>query len=169
MTKDGIFGESVKVSTNDLLDAFYASGCEVFHLMGGAPALYIDNWVDILKNLDKRFVFHSDLLLVEGLYKPGVLEELSRFTNSLYAVSIKGKDAKQFEKNTGVPFNEEMFWWNLNELLQSRVPFYVTFTGMSYEDTVEFRRKAKEYFPVSFEKMFKDCFRIDLVKYKALD
>ena len=40
----------------------YKSKLDVFHLMGGAPALYIEHWIEILEKLPENIPFHSDLL-----------------------------------------------------------------------------------------------------------
>ncbi len=44
VTRDGVLGEPVQRTTNELVSAFERSGLTVFHLMGGAPALFLVLW-----------------------------------------------------------------------------------------------------------------------------
>lgn len=161
VTRAGIDGKSIKVSSKKLVSDFKDSGCSVFHLMGGAPAIHLDKWPDLLKHL-KDEVFHSDFILLEGEYDKAVLRELSFYENSLYAISIKGGDAEEFKHNTGVNFNETMFNRNLEALFSAGLYCYFTFTGMSDESIAKFKDKYKGY-------PFHDSFAIQLVHYKALD
>lgn len=107
-------------------------------------------------------VFHSDFVPLEGDYDIGVLKEIASYPNSLYAVSIKGANQREFQKNTEVNLNEVLLEKNLEKLFQAKVPCYFTFTGMSEESIQEFIGNHKQY-------PFKDSFNIDLVQYKALD
>lgn len=161
VTESGIHGESVKVSSNKLVSDFRASGCSVFHLMGGAPALHLKKWPDLLRHLNGE-VFHSDFVLLEGEYDKGILNEISQYKNSLYAISIKGGNAEEFRKNTRVELNETLFRNNLDALFNAGLQCYFTFTGMSKESIEEFKQKYKQY-------SYQDSFAIQLVHYKALD
>lgn len=167
VTKDGVWtGKCTDVSTEDMVQAFVDSGCNVFHLMGGAPALYIDDWKDIITRIGDK-VFHSDLMLVEGYYKESTIRELAKLPRTLYAVSIKGADAAEFYKNTATKFNETMFFKNLDLIVECGLPCYLTFTGMSAESVDAFKaRIALRYNDDSF---LKDSFAINLVHYNALD
>lgn len=168
VTVDGIHGDNcVSVPTDKFVKDFRETGFSVFHLMGGAPALYIDKWPELIDALPHYAVFHSDLLLVEGYYVEHVLEELASKPNCLYAVSVKGATAEEFKKNTGVDFNEDMFWKNLSALVSTGVPFYVTYTGMSAESIETFRQQVIDKF--GNDDILRDSFAIDLVKYKALE
>lgn len=170
VTSYGVFGEYINVSTEKILTDFYNSHLDVFHLMGGAPAIYIDRWIDILEKLKEEYPFHSDLLCVENYYNIDTLKALAKFKNSLYAVSIKGSTPEEFKRNTNVEFNDDMFWTNLINLYTYNVPFYITFTGMSKESIRNFKNQL--VFKTSIldsENILKDSFIINLVKYKALE
>lgn len=163
VTKEGVsHGESVKVSSSELSAAFARSGCSVFHLMGGAPALHLRKWPDLLAHLHGE-VFHSDFLLLEGEYDLGLLREIAQYKNSLYAVSIKGSSQAEFRANTGVELNEPLLRRNMEILAKSGISTYYTFTGMPPESVQAFKEEYGSL--VSFE----DAFVIDLVHYKALD
>lgn len=161
VTQDGIHGDCVKVATDRLVQSYRDSGCSVFHLMGGAPALYINQWPELIEKLDGE-VFHSDLLCVESEYDRGVLRELAKAKNTLYAISIKGSSPEEFKKNTGVDFPAQLFERNLRALFEEGVPCYFTFTGMN-EESVAFFKWAYPGYP------YEDAFAIQLVHYKALD
>ncbi len=167
VTEDGVHrGKYSLVSTKQLIKDFNASNLAVLHLMGGAPALYIDYWKEILEQLDPQFVFHSDLLLLEKEYSSSVIENLARYNNSLYAVSIKGGDAIEFKKNTGVELNAELFWRNFDVIVDCKLPFYLTFTGMSNQSIESFKKLViKRY---GTEDILNDCFSIQLIEYEAL-
>lgn len=167
VAQDGVEGVAHLLETNNVLDDFYKSGCRVFHLMGGAPALYIDNWIDILCHLKSYYIFHSDLLLVEKQYTKNVVDELAEHKNSLYAVSIKGGTQEEFYQNTKTKLNEDLFWDNLSTLINSELQYYFTFTGMPEESVESFKQKVDEVF--NKPEIFEDSFRIELVHYKALD
>src|ERR1035437_1785962 len=80
VTKEGIFGKCKKYSDWDLVSFFNSTPCNIFHLMGGAPAIYIEKWPHILEALNKyskkEYVFYSDLLLVEKPYTKDILERI---------------------------------------------------------------------------------------------
>lgn len=169
VTQEGIFGQYQNISTEKILTDFYKSKLDVFHLMGGAPAIYIEHWIDILEGLKEEYPFHSDLLCVEKKYDKDILKELSKYKNSLYAVSIKGSTPEEFENNTNVKFEEDVFWNNLENLCRYNIPFYITFTGMDRDSVECFKIVLKTRFPKYYEKILEDSFAINLVKYKALD
>lgn len=162
VTPEGIFGESVKVDTSNLMKSYRDSGCSVLHLMGGAPALHIKGWPDLLSRLEEDEVFHSDLLCLEGDYDAQLLKDIASYPNSLYAVSIKGSTPEEFKANTGVELNTKMFERNLSLLFETGVPCYFTFTGMSKESVARFKKEHSSY-------SFEDSFAIQLVHYNALD
>lgn len=167
VTDAGIRGKSVAKTTAELVDAFYRSGCSVFHLMGGAPALYLNQWWRILRHLDREYVFHSDLLLLEGEYDEEVLRDIAQYPNSLYAVSIKGATAEEYLKNTATEIDMALLWRNLDRLVNAGIPFYVTFTGMSIESIERFRGEVVSRY--GDDAILTDSFAISLVHYKALD
>ena len=166
VTLDGVLtGECDYVNTEKLVTDFDNSGCSVFHLMGGAPALYIDHWPELLNQLNGK-VFHSDLLLLEGEYKKDTLSKLSPYSNSLYAVSIKGYTEEEFYRNTGVRFNRELFHKNLALIIEQNLPFYFTYTGMENSSIEAFSEYVIQNFGESY---LKDSFSIDIIHYNALD
>ena len=144
VTEEGITGKPVKVSSTQLVTDFKQSGCSVFHLMGGAPALHLKKWPDLLKHF-KDEVFHSDFLCLEGEYDIDVLRELSYYENALYAISIKGGTPEEFKKNTATDFNEALFRKNLEALFNAGLYCYFTFTGMTPETIELFKEQYKGY------------------------
>lgn len=146
VTTEGIEGTAVNITTEDLLYMFKTSGLQVFHLMGGAPALYLDQWKDIAYDVP---VFHSDFLLVEQKYRP---EDLINIPG-LHAVSFK-------ERYLYTKEHIKLMWSNLATLLNCGVNFYITFTGKD-----EFSKEIKERFGTT---ILKDSFTIELINYKAL-
>lgn len=149
VTPDGIHGNSVMVNTNKLLDDYESTGLKVFHLMGGAPAIYLEHWKNLTRNFKKDQIFHSDFLLVENLYKPSWLIDLP----GLHAVSFKEKYL----------YNKDqlgIMWKNLRTLIDCKVNFYITFTGRD-----EFSHKIYDEFG---PKVLEDSFLIKIQKYKAL-
>ena len=168
VTPDGVWGEPVHVCTADLLAAFRASGCRTLHLMGGAPALYLDAWPAVAEQLRNGEVLHSDFLLLEGEYNETVLRRLAALGNSLHAVSVKAANADEFVRATGVRLTTDMvklMTSNLDKLVASGLPFYFTFTGMTAE--------AREAVSAAIAKRYgadvlADSFAINLVKYRAL-
>lgn len=169
VTEDGVWGSYALVSTESMLSAFYSSKLDVFHLMGGAPAIYIRRWIDILRELPKDVPFHSDLLLIEQTYRIDVLQELARYDNQLHAVSIKGCDSAEYKANTNITINWDLLWFNLGSLIDFGVPFYLTFTGMSQSSIEKFLRVLRMKFPTDYDSIIRDSFSIDLVHYKSLD
>lgn len=168
VTRKGIFGRYTKVSTTKILKDFRQSGLKVFHLMGGAPAIYINDWKLIVSKLSNDEVFHSDLLLIEGEYDEDVLEELTQYRNTLYAISIKGATFEELKANTGVDFNIDLFWSNFNKVIKSGIPYYLTFTGMSDESIEYFKGLLSIRFAKRYEGILADSFKIQLIEYEAL-
>lgn len=96
-------------------------------------------------------------------------QELAKFKNSLYAVSIKGSTNEEFKNNTGKDLNKEIFWENIKKINKSKLPIYFTFTGMNDFSINCFKKELEEKFPTDYENLLKDSFDIKLVKYKALE
>lgn len=167
VTREGVWtGDSQRVTTEQMVKDYFESGCSVFHLMGGAPALYIDHWVDIIREL-KGSVFHSDIMLIEGSYKSDTIKTLANCENTLYAVSIKGGTPEEFYKNTRTIFHKDLFYQNLDLIVSLGLPFYFTFTGMSQDSIDIFKEEVLKRY--GNESIFDDSFAIDLVHYNALD
>lgn len=170
VTPDGIHtGVCELVSTAQLAADFNTTGLSVFHLMGGAPALYIENWEELIMSLGSNVIFHSDLLLIEKEYSQEVIQALAHHHyNSLYAVSIKGTTPEEFKKNTGVHWNEELFWNNLDKLVFNNFPFYFTFTGLPETSVERFRQLLLHRYGFSIGNlMMKDSFSLKIIQYEA--
>jgi len=134
--------------------------------MGGAPALYLPHWKEVIDRLaveHPQAIFHSDLLLTESVYKAEWLEPLLA-PHVLLAVDIKGVTAQEYETNTRKPFYEDRFWHNLNLLNKMGVDFYITFTNVSASNRAKFWSKCGPNFTGKHEK---DSFTIDLIDYEA--
>ncbi len=170
VTVDGVHkGKCSLIETEQLVKDFIDSELKVFHLMGGAPALYIDYWDLILRDIPEGSVFHSDLLLVEQEYKIETLEKLMSYNNALYAVSIKGSNGSEFQNNTGTIFNEDLFWDNFDKIVEVGLPFYLTFTGMSNDSVYYFNKLCnRRYGKQLCDHILRDSFSIKLIKYDAL-
>lgn len=167
VTQDGVFGKHVMKKTEELIEDFEKYGCRVFHLMGGAPAIYMHQWYEILDKLPRDKVFHSDLLLLEKPYSPLGLAALSTYKNSLYAVSIKEFRKGRFKKLTNTELDTYRFWKNLDILVNSNLNYYFTFTGMDAESVEKFKKRCNRRY--NKPEIFDDSFTIELVHYKALD
>ena len=164
VTNEGIWGKAKEYTSLALIKHFINSKQEVFHLMGGAPALYIEHWPELLDLMPEDKVFHSDLLLLEKPYTTDWLTRIDR-PNTLFTVSIKGATASSFKENTGIHFNEELFWANLNFIVHSNINFYITFTNPDIY-TYAFQSKLIKRYGSD---ILRDSFSIELIKYKALE
>lgn len=164
VTQNGIWNKPVEYTTDELLLEFFDSGCDVFHLMGGSPALYIEHWHEIINNLNDKYVFHSDLILTEKRFNRPLLKAIS-MTNCLYAVNIKGVTPQDYERNTGKKFDSSMFWLNLWDLKVCEVPFYMTFTNPDMDHYQIFVDHIKQIYG---EELLEDSFIIDLIDYEAV-
>ncbi|MDP2660598.1 MAG: radical SAM protein, partial [Dehalococcoidia bacterium] len=161
VTRAGVWGKYQEVTTEALWQAFEDSGQQVFHLMGGAPAIYMKQWPELLARIrvQSKHVFHSDLMLTEHEYDRGVLRSI-RHQRALYAVNIKGTTAEEHLRLTRKPLNVQRMHTNLRALLELEVPFYVTFTGVKPEQA---ERWARFFLPY-----YIDWYVIDLIEYDAL-
>ena len=168
VTRAGVWGDAVRVSTGDLVDAFRRSGAQVFHLMGGAPALQMRRWSELLDELGDDVPFHSDLLLTESDYDPAVLEAVAR-PLALYAIDVKGLTSEDWLRNTRKPLNKKRFWRNWRLVQDSGVQAYVTFTNVSplQGDVGEFISDMRRH-GIDIYRWCRDWFEIDLVEYDAL-
>ena len=153
VTEKGIH-DFVSRDTDVLLDLFRQTKVDCFHLMGGAPALYLPWWHHFIDALPEGKIFHSDFLLVERVYTPW-LESVAR-SNCLYAVSIKGNNQEEYKKHTGKNIDWDLFWVNLGALAASKVNYYLTFTGIEPDDKFLkkiLRHRKVDYFhiPIRWE------------------
>ncbi len=164
VTRSGVWGVPTEVPTSKLVQDFISSGQGVFHLMGGAPALYLDKWPELIAALPKDTVFHSDFLLTERSYDPTTLFKIAK-PNTLFAVDIKGTSEKNYLRNTRRPMRTSLFWANLESLVIANVPFYITFTAPDPEELLVMKEELSERFG---SQILDDSFTIDLIQYKAL-
>lgn len=174
VTRAGVWGKWVEQTVEQLVDAFIESKQEVFHLMGGAPALYIQHWALIIAHLKRRApeaVFHSDIMLTEKPYNLAVLKEIEEVGrgNCLFAVDIKGLDQEEHLANTRKPFLEERFWDNLWKVNHSGLNYYLTFTNVSPAKIEMFWDRFQSMFGWEIlDQQRADAFSIDLIDYDAL-
>jgi len=164
VTKDGYFGDYVLYSSKDLVDICVKEGLEIFHLMGGSPALYLEDWYEIIELLPNNIIFHSDLLLLEKDYKLEWLNSI-KTSNSLYAINIKGVTLDDFYKNTNREFNVGLFLRNFDKVMESGINFYLTFTNPDKRYLNEFKDILIGEYGKS---ILDDSFVIDLIEYEAL-
>jgi len=169
VTRDGINGKHVKYTTEELVNCYYWAFVNrpagVFHLMGGAPALYLKYWTEIKIGLDPDVIFHSDLLLTEGDYNIWPFR-IIKDRNTLLAINIKGVTRADYYRNTGKELDTHLFWRNLEIVQESGVGFYLTFTNPDKRFLEEFKALLTKR---CGENILKDHFVIDLIDYKALE
>ncbi len=156
VTRAGVWGKWLPYTTVELVEAFQRSEQEIFHLMGGAPALQIDNWSRIIEKLSNEVIFHSDLMLVEKTYSQDTLKRINQ-ENCIYAVGIKGLTGGEFLTNTRKAFNIDRFQRNLERVLKTNLQMYFTFTNVSKLHREQFMKQFPQY----------DSFHIDLIDYEA--
>jgi uncharacterized Fe-S cluster-containing radical SAM superfamily protein len=166
VTPNGIWNEPVELTSKELVEAFVETGLDVFHLMGGSPALYIEYWPEIIDMLDNygQFIFHSDLLLTEKRYNRPLLKAISQ-ENCLYAVNIKGVTSEDYKNNTCMELDSSVFWLNFYDLVVCDVPFYVTFTNPDMNNYEIFCDHVRN---VLGPGVLEDAFVIELKEYKAV-
>lgn len=168
VTQEGVDGLPVHKSSSEIVADFRNTGLKVFHLMGGAPGLYLSYWDEILSQLSDDEVFHSDLLLLEGRYDLKILQELGAYSRQLIAVSIKGATEEEFSHNTGCLLNSALFWENFDVLLNSRIPFYLTYTGMGNDSIELFKQQVMDRYGNDADNILADSFAIQIIRYEAL-
>lgn len=172
VTRQGVWGRPVNKSSFDLVESFLKTDASVFHLMGGAPALYLDRWGLVLDALDRStktdWVFTSDFLLNEKpKYSNSCLRSICH-PRALYAVDVKGMTDDEYLQNTRKFPNWLRFWDNLEALELCKVPYYITFTSVTKENQECFWDEFGIRFPESITKRSNDSFSIELIEYKAL-
>ena len=169
VTPSGIWNKPLVYTTDGLAKAFFTTRklksdhIDVFHLMGGSPALYIDHWPELIDRLGNEAVFHSDLLLTEGIYKKEVLEDIAK-PNCLYAVNIKGVTSEDYKHNTNCEIDWNTFWFNMGSLMIFEVPFYITFTNPDMNHYEEFCDTLRKRYGA---RILEDSFVIKLIEYEA--
>ncbi len=164
VTEDGIFGNYQIYQSRELAVMCKMENLEIFHLMGGSPGLYLDKWHEIIYWLDEDIVFHSDLLLIEREYKKLWLNRI-KSDNALYAINIKGVTPDDFYLNTSKKLNENLFWSNLDKVVNSGINFYLTFTNPNVDRLDDFKNTLAIRYG---NEILEDSFVIDLIDYDAL-
>ena len=168
VTIDGIHGEYEEYASIQLLGAygraFIARQPGVFHLMGGAPALYHHRWPGLLDVIPEDVIFHSDLMLVEREYDLPALQRCNA-GNALYAVNIKGVTQEDHFRNTGQKLDEKLFWFNFYCVVDSGINFYLTFTNPDKDHLDAFKERIVARYG---DWILNDHFVIDLIDYEAL-
>jgi len=168
VTRSGVWGGYRLISTNELVNSYEESSCRTFHLMGGAPALYLDHWPELAHAVIKMGgIFRSDFLLIEGKYSKEVLRQLLH-KNTLFCVSIKGLASEEFLRNTGVRLSKTYLMRmrrNFDRIYESGINFYITVTGCSRSNVDKF----KEWLAAKYgDGMVGKVHEIKIVRYKAL-
>jgi uncharacterized Fe-S cluster-containing radical SAM superfamily protein len=168
VTRSGVWGTPKEFSTRQLVDAYVASGQDVFHLMGGAPAIYLEQWPELIGALPQDAVFHSDFLLTELEYSDKALRDIYTYQKFgrkiLFAVDIKGTTPEDYEKNTRKPFKHRLFWDNLKKLVDHKINFYLTYTNPDEVHRAAFEYRLKYNFGGN---ILEDSFVIPLIDYDA--
>lgn len=169
VTREGVWGKYENVSTIQLVNAFVKSDLQVFHLMGGAPALSIHRWPELIgdlirrkKLLHRKWIFHSDMMLTEIEYSSDALHYLKCARDQvLIAVNIKGYDNEEWVANTRKKPNWQRFERNLRLLSFTGVPFYITFTNVSKKNIRRFWIEHQHLSSI-------ESFHIELIDYNAI-
>lgn len=168
VTRDGVMGVTKRYNSLELASQFYDAlqkhGTGVFHLMGGAPALYLAKWPELLDCLGDDVLFHSDLMLTESYYTIPEIEAINK-PNTIYAVNIKGVTSKDYYENTGKDIDWKMFWQNMCTLRLVGLNFYITFTAPDPLMLPPFKQELIKRFG---EQVLEDSFIINLKQYNAL-
>ena len=164
VTRAGVWGEATRVSTADLVKAFIESKLPVFHLMGGAPALQMKFWPELLKELSGTgCIFHSDLMLSEGVYDESVLDQIDQ-ANSLLAVNIKGTNDNEWRNNTRKEPNWPLLWDNFYKICNRLHRFYITYTGCNADGILAFEAECERR-GIRIKDMYR--YNIELIEYGA--
>jgi pyruvate-formate lyase-activating enzyme len=169
VTRDGIYGKTVKYEVYELTEAFRRAHKKhdvgTFHMMGGAPMLHHKIWCSIPIILFPSFLFTSDLLLTEGNYDRQALNTMN-MSNALYAINIKGVTNLDHRRNTGKNIDWHLFWNNFDKVMKVGLNFYITFTN---PDTHGYQRFVDNIEDRYGKKVLKDSFVINLKQYDALE
>lgn len=169
VTRDGIFGEAKDYYPGQLLESFWRAqekfNVGVFHMMGGAPAHYMEKWPIIIQNLYPFYLFHSDLLLTEKPYDTAALYNIGT-RNALYAINIKGVTEEDYFQNTGTEIDWCLFWDNFYKVVDSRINFYLTFTNPDLSYLEDFKDEIRKRYG---RQVLEDNFIINIKQYDALE
>ncbi|MCP4572658.1 MAG: radical SAM protein [bacterium] len=171
VTRAGVWGHYKVISTSELVAAFNRAPCNVFHLMGGAPALAMRQWPQLLEELastaGENWVFHSDLMLTEAQYNESILDDVSH-DRALYAVGLKGLSEKTYRANTRKAFSSKLIWSNLDRIEKHKVPYYFTFTNVPTAERRSFWGDIENrYGRARMKQLRQDALVIPLIVYNA--
>lgn len=166
VTREGVWGKATRVTTSELTASYRRSGLPVFHLMGGAPALQLKWWPQLLKELylTGSYIFHSDMTLTEGLYSEDVLRVIGGY-RAIVAVNVKGTNFEEWFENTRKMVDWSLFWTNFRSVCKHLNKFYITYTNCDLEEISRFEAKCKGE-GVDVESLVR--YNIDLIDYNAL-
>lgn len=168
VTRDGIFGDYIEYTAPELVKVFGRArdihNVGVFHLMGGAPGLYMKHWASIIERLPDDVVFTSDILLTEGVYEKYILDMICS-RRAIYAVNIKGVTEENYKENTGREIDWSIFWTNLEKIMNSHINFYLTFTNPDLSYLNKFLYKLEILYG---SRIMEDSFIIDIKNYEAI-
>jgi uncharacterized Fe-S cluster-containing radical SAM superfamily protein len=165
VTRSGVWGKWKSYTTEGLVQAYKDSEQQIFHLMGGAPAIYLNQWPDLILALPDTAIFHSDFLLTEHKYDENILQVLRSLQTErkmLFAVDIKGVTPDNYERNTRKLFKYSLFWDNLSKLVDNKINFYLTFTNPDENYLPLFKLFLEGAFG---SQILDDSFVISLIQY----
>lgn len=158
VTKKGVHGDATIADPVEIMVNFKESTCKVFHLSGGAPAIYLEHWRELAERIPANKIFHSDFILVEREYKPEWLQGLDK-KNFLFAVNLKS------QKHLGINFDWPLALYNLSLLRDAGMNYYVTFTGMTNK---EYEFYIRWMVNCGFGDCLRDSFRIPIKQYRSM-
>lgn len=170
VTRAGVWGNFELVDTVSLVKYFLESKQKVLHLMGGAPALQLKFWPELmneLEELDNNYIFHSDFMLTENVYDKKILREISHHKRALFALNIKGLTEVEYFENTRKKLDVDLFWENWRKIENENINYYVTFTACDEKNLNGFLERLR-YEGLDYTKCLKDSFNIELIEYNAL-
>lgn len=172
VAREGVWGSTVKYTSEQLVEIFNKTNGNVFHLMGGAPALKMNYWPGLLRELEaigkEGWIFHSDLMLTEREYTKESLRAITH-DNALYAVNVKGVTQESFLRNTRKNLDFHRFWKNLGLLVESYVQCYFTFTGLPPDEISSFWDMfAVSFGPEIYEVYMETSYFIPIIEYEAM-
>lgn len=166
VTREGVWGPAIRVTTPELVSAYRRSCLPVLHLMGGAPALQMRHWPELLQELrlTGHYIFHSDMMLTEGPYDEETLYEINRH-RAVIAVNVKGTSSREWIRNTRRDVNWDLLWANLGMLNRHLWKFYITYTNCNADGIAKFEEECQQR-GVKVDGIAR--YSIDLIDYNAL-
>ena len=109
------------------------------------------------------------MMLTERNYDSDALNFLSLTEMTLFAVNVKGVTDQQYRDNTRKEPDWPMFLRNLQGVVSYGINFYLTFTGVTRHDVMDFKSRLTEDFNhETVDWIMRDHYVIDLINYDAL-